>query len=140
MAKDEDDGAICRELSATNSGIETKQTCYEVTVYTGDRPGAGTDANVQTFLFFSLNQVFIDIFGTDGSTGKRQLDNPDNNFERNKKDVFKVPAIDVGKLKKIMIEHDDSGTFFFFLKNSKKIRIWKCVVLRQSGDQEHDNQ
>ncbi len=44
---------------------------YKVTVYTGDKRGAGTDAN-----------VFINIFGEHGNTGERKLDNNRNNFER----------------------------------------------------------
>lgn len=38
---------------------------------TGDKRGAGTDAN-----------VFVTIFGKDGDTGERRLDNSKNNFER----------------------------------------------------------
>ena len=44
---------------------------YKVTVYTGDKRGAGTDA-----------EVFINIFGTLGNSGERKLDNNKNNFER----------------------------------------------------------
>ena len=41
-------------------------------MYTGDRRGAGTDA-----------EVLINIFGTLGNSGERKLDNNKNNFERN---------------------------------------------------------
>ena len=44
---------------------------YQVHVYTGDVWGAGTDAN-----------VVITIFGEDGDSGERKLDNTSNNFER----------------------------------------------------------
>ena len=37
---------------------------YKVSVFTGDKPNAGTDAN-----------VFINIFGELGESGKRPLDN-----------------------------------------------------------------
>ncbi len=46
---------------------------YKVTVYTGDKRGAGTDANVT-----------INIFGENGNSGERKLDNSKNNFERKK--------------------------------------------------------
>lgn len=51
----------------------TVQT-YRVTVFTGDVPGAGTDAN-----------VFLIIYGDLGDTGERQLSksmNNSNKFER----------------------------------------------------------
>jgi len=43
---------------------------YLVHIYTGDKWGAGTDAN-----------VMITIFGEDGDSGERRLDNNKNNFE-----------------------------------------------------------
>ena len=47
---------------------------YKVTVYTGDKYGAGTDANVH-----------ITLFGECGDSGERKLDTKKkNNFERNK--------------------------------------------------------
>ena len=44
---------------------------YKVTVYTGDKRGAGTDAN-----------VYITLFGEMGDSGERKLDTSSNNFER----------------------------------------------------------
>lgn len=41
--------------------------------YTGDKRGAGTDAN-----------VVITIFGEEGDSGEKKLDNARNNFERGK--------------------------------------------------------
>ena len=98
FATNEDDGLIERELTPSNDkpliAIE-----YEVVVFTGDRWGAGTDAN-----------VFIEIFGEeDRKTKSIKLDNSDNNFERSKRDVFLVKSIDLGELKKIRIGHDNSG-------------------------------
>ena len=43
---------------------------YQVHIYTGDKWGAGTDAN-----------VLITIFGEDGDSGEKKLDNNKNNFE-----------------------------------------------------------
>jgi hypothetical protein len=47
---------------------------YEVRVYTGDKLGAGTDAN-----------VMINIYGVNGDCGERELkkSNNINKFERN---------------------------------------------------------
>ena len=44
---------------------------YEVSVYTGDKRGAGTDAN-----------VFLNIFGERGDTGERPLLKSANNFNK----------------------------------------------------------
>ena len=46
---------------------------YLVHTFTGDKRGAGTDAN-----------VVITIFGEDGDSGEKKLDNARNNFERGK--------------------------------------------------------
>lgn len=43
---------------------------YIAHIYTGDKWGAGTDAN-----------VMITIFGEEGDSGQRRLDNDSNNFE-----------------------------------------------------------
>ena len=44
---------------------------YKIDVYTGDLWGSGTDAN-----------VLLTIYGENGNSGQRQLDNSGNNFER----------------------------------------------------------
>jgi len=88
FAKDEDDGAIAREHPAYADGKSYEPlTLYEVSVVTGDRPWAGTDAN-----------VFITIFGEKGNTGKRFLDNPKKHptFERGQTDLFGIETIDLG--------------------------------------------
>lgn len=46
---------------------------YKISVYTGDKKNAGTDAD-----------VFITLFGTLGSSKEWKLDNSKNNFERGK--------------------------------------------------------
>jgi len=43
---------------------------YNIEIYTGAQWGGGTDAN-----------VLITIYGENGDTGLRQLDNAGNNFE-----------------------------------------------------------
>ena len=44
---------------------------YKVSVYTGNKSGAGTDAN-----------VYITLFGENGDSGEKIIDNNKNNFER----------------------------------------------------------
>ena len=73
----EDDGEIIRELPATGPGIKRAQPLlrYLVTVVTGDKRGAGTNAD-----------VFCCIYGDQGDTGDRPLLESKKNldkFERN---------------------------------------------------------
>ncbi|CAG5084758.1 Oidioi.mRNA.OKI2018_I69.PAR.g10729.t1.cds [Oikopleura dioica] len=70
---------------------------YDIEVITGNVRFAGTDAN-----------VFIQIFGQDGKTKERKLDNSSNNFERRRVDRFTITELDVGKIQKIRIRHDNS--------------------------------
>lgn len=61
-----------------------------MSVKTGDVRGAGTDAN-----------VFVQIFGAKGDTGKLQLrsaENTKNKFERGRTDQFVLEAVDIGKV------------------------------------------
>ncbi|MFE1764236.1 PLAT/LH2 domain-containing protein [Streptomyces angustmyceticus] len=78
------------------SGVAQHQ--YRVAVYTGNKAGAGTDAN-----------VYITIYGTRGSAGPIRLDNSANNFESGKTDRFTLGLRDLGRLKSIKIRHDNSG-------------------------------
>ena len=55
---------------------------YEVTVYTGDVRGAGTNAN-----------VFLVMYGENGKTDRFDLRNKSDNFERAQVDKFKVNSI-----------------------------------------------
>ncbi len=52
---------------------------YEITVWTGDKKGGGTDAN-----------VFIQMYGEGGKTEEKQLRNRTDNFEQGQVDKFKV--------------------------------------------------
>ena len=89
---------------------------YAVATHTGDKRGAGTDAN-----------VFITIFGYEGDTGERRLDNSKNNFERNRflritaamltfidlvsyrVDQFVVESPSLGQIERVRISHDNKG-------------------------------
>lgn len=52
---------------------------YEITIWTGSKAGAGTDAN-----------VFIQMYGKDGKTQEINLRNKTDNFEKGHVDKFKV--------------------------------------------------
>uniref|UniRef100_A0A8C3XGD8 Lipoxygenase homology domains 1 n=1 Tax=Cyanoderma ruficeps TaxID=181631 RepID=A0A8C3XGD8_9PASS len=74
-------------------------TVYEVVTVTGDVRGAGTDAN-----------IFVTLFGEHGITPKTHLTSKSSTaFERSKTDVFRVKTNNVGQIKKIRIEHDNTG-------------------------------
>jgi len=92
LAKDEGDRAIEVELPASteDGGLVVPLVTYTVRCYTGDRRGAGTDAN-----------VYIILYGENGDSGERQLENELNNFERGKMDKFGFQCLDLGDLKKI---------------------------------------
>uniref|UniRef100_A0A2K6EZH2 Oxygen-regulated protein 1 n=1 Tax=Propithecus coquereli TaxID=379532 RepID=A0A2K6EZH2_PROCO len=63
LARDQEDGEICREFPILNKGHPVLPvTIYEVYVATGELWNAGTVAN-----------VYISIFGEKGDTGSRQL-------------------------------------------------------------------
>ncbi|CAF0922726.1 unnamed protein product, partial [Brachionus calyciflorus] len=75
---------------------------YTISVLTADKMGAGTDAN-----------VFINIHGTKGETGKIQLESSSTNknpFEKGKLDIFQSKSRNVGEINKINISHDGKGT------------------------------
>lgn len=59
---------------------------YEIIVYTGDKFGAGTNANVSIILY-----------GENGDTGKRALKQSMRDlFERKQVDKFTIEAVDLG--------------------------------------------
>lgn len=80
---------------------EPDDAIYKITVVTSDVKYAGTDAN-----------VYIKIIGKQAETGKILLEKSKNNknkFESGRTDEFEVSDIDVGKIRKIIIGHDNKG-------------------------------
>jgi hypothetical protein len=73
-------------LAAVEGAAPRATAQYEVSVYTGDVPGAGTDGAVW---------VWFD--GTLGRSGWIYLDNRADNFERNQRDRFEFELEDVGQ-------------------------------------------
>jgi hypothetical protein len=75
---------------------------YDVTVFTGDVDGAGTDGD-----------VWIWLDGEAGRSGWQYLDNPGrNDFERGSGDYFPLRLPDVGKLTAAFIYFRPGGDWF----------------------------
>uniref|UniRef100_A0A8C1Q280 Lipoxygenase homology domains 1a n=1 Tax=Cyprinus carpio TaxID=7962 RepID=A0A8C1Q280_CYPCA len=123
LAVDEDDGQLGRELvpvdeafmkrdeddeeesSPAQLGLEQKamSTTFTMTVKTGEKKSAGTDANVYAILY-----------GTKDDTGLINLKaskNHSNKFELGMIEEFTIEAVDIGKLKRIRIGHDNAGAY-----------------------------
>uniref|UniRef100_G3T1Y4 Lipoxygenase homology PLAT domains 1 n=1 Tax=Loxodonta africana TaxID=9785 RepID=G3T1Y4_LOXAF len=125
LAVEEDDGQLSRELlpvdesyvlppeneeggRGDNSPLDNlvleqkdKSTTFSVTIKTGDKKNAGTDAN-----------VFITLFGTQDNTGITLLKSSKTNsdkFERGSIEIFTVETLDLGDLWKVRIGHDNTG-------------------------------
>ncbi|XP_078666046.1 lipoxygenase homology domain-containing protein 1-like isoform X1 [Branchiostoma floridae x Branchiostoma belcheri] len=100
LAKDEGDGRIARDLLGSKDPTAVRRMSkYKITTYTGNKRGAGTDAN-----------VFITLFGEAGDSGERRLDNSKNNFEKGRDDTFMIECPNLGPMRKIRIGHDNKGT------------------------------
>ncbi|XP_016325596.1 lipoxygenase homology domain-containing protein 1-like [Sinocyclocheilus anshuiensis] len=98
LCKDEADGKVEVEIYPSETLEIEKLINYEVTVVTGDVWAGGTNAN-----------VFLQIYGEEGKTELIQLKSRSNNFERGTTEIFKIEALDVGRVYKIRIGHDGSG-------------------------------
>jgi hypothetical protein len=85
LSTGEDDGLIERDLfPQEKDGVASAPlVTYKVSVTTGDRPGAGTDA-----------KVTLNVYGEHGESGDIKLENGRNNFERNQTDVFGFEVMD----------------------------------------------
>ncbi|KAI8493666.1 Lipoxygenase y domain-containing protein 1, partial [Branchiostoma belcheri] len=100
LAKDEGDGRIARDLLGSKDPTAVRRMSkYKISTYTGNKRGAGTDAN-----------VFITLFGEAGDSGERRLDNSKNNFEKGRDDTFMIECPNLGPMRKIRIGHDNKGT------------------------------
>ncbi|NXY29497.1 LOXH1 protein, partial [Pomatorhinus ruficollis] len=91
---------IDNNLNKEGSQVK-KLTEYTIKVYTGDKRGAGTDANVHIILFG--NEDKSEVFQLTHS-----LDHQ-NPFERGKVDTFKIKTKNLGNLRSIEIGHDGKG-------------------------------
>nr|XP_016847207.1 PREDICTED: lipoxygenase homology domain-containing protein 1-like [Anolis carolinensis] len=75
---------------------------YHISIKTGDVPGASSDS-----------RVFIKLYGEKSDTKKEFLLVSDNDlgnyFERGRIDVFSLDTMDIGKIKRLLIGHDNIG-------------------------------
>jgi hypothetical protein len=137
LAKDEEDGKIELELTPQDEdGVASPPlVTYKVTVITGDRPGAGTDANVT-----------MTAYGKLGDSGVIKLEGARDCFERNKTDIFEFECPDLGDLTKIRIGHDNSklGSSWFLDKvivtNLATNKPWYFLCGRWLAKDEDDKQ
>ncbi|CAE1278375.1 unnamed protein product [Acanthosepion pharaonis] len=117
---DEDDGQTELFLKPSKMEKREKYLSYEVTVWTGNKNGAGTDAN-----------VFIRLFGKKGKTEKYFLRNKNDNFEAGMIDKFKIETRDVGQLLKIQVGHDGKGAFSEWFLEKLLIRHFRTDKKQQ---------
>uniref|UniRef100_A0ACB8FDZ6 Uncharacterized protein n=2 Tax=Sphaerodactylus townsendi TaxID=933632 RepID=A0ACB8FDZ6_9SAUR len=87
-------------VTKDEGGVENLEE-YIIKVYTGDKRGAGTDANVHIILFGDKDSSQLIQLN-------KSLDHRDP-FERGKTDTFKINTKNVGRLQKIEIGHDGKG-------------------------------
>ncbi|XP_042531150.1 lipoxygenase homology domain-containing protein 1 isoform X3 [Dipodomys spectabilis] len=101
LAKDRGDGVTSRVfdlLDATVVNIGVK-VLYEMTVWTGDVVGGGTDSN-----------IFMTLYGINGSTEEVQLDKKKARFEREQNDTFIMEILDIAPFTKMRIRIDGLGS------------------------------
>ncbi|XP_007465679.1 PREDICTED: lipoxygenase homology domain-containing protein 1 isoform X2 [Lipotes vexillifer] len=101
LAKDRGDGVTSRvfdllDAMVVNIGVKV---LYEMTVWTGDVVGGGTDSN-----------IFMTLYGTNGSTEEVQLDKKKARFEREQNDTFIMEILDIGPFTKMRIRIDGLGS------------------------------
>ncbi|NWT00658.1 LOXH1 protein, partial [Mionectes macconnelli] len=90
------------DSNLTKGGSQARNvTEYTIKVYTGDKRGAGTDANVHIVLFG--NEDKSEVFQLSQSLEHQ------NPFERGKVDTFKIKTKKLGSLYSIEIGHDGKG-------------------------------
>jgi hypothetical protein len=78
---------------------EQQTTTYRVTAITGTQHRAGTDA-----------RVYLTMYGDQGTSGERELDNFADNFENGQIDTFSVTMKDIGEIHRVLIRHDNTGS------------------------------
>ncbi|NXF15980.1 LOXH1 protein, partial [Rhodinocichla rosea] len=91
---------VANNLNKEGSKVKNL-TEYTIKVHTGDKRGAGTDANVHIILFG--NEDKSEVFQLSQSLEHQ------NPFERGKVDTFKIKTKNVGNLRSIEIGHDGKG-------------------------------
>uniref|UniRef100_A0A8C3ALE5 Lipoxygenase homology PLAT domains 1 n=1 Tax=Cyclopterus lumpus TaxID=8103 RepID=A0A8C3ALE5_CYCLU len=101
LAKDRGDGLTARVFNVLDAEAISisQQVIYEVTVVTGDVQNAGTDT-----------QIFMSVFGANGSTEEMLLQKNEDRFERGQEDTFNMEIDDIAPLRKMRLRIDGSGS------------------------------
>ena len=81
------------------------ENTWHVWVHTSDMRGAGTDANVYFVAYGKTKD------GEYKKSDEIPLDNKGDNFEAGQVDRFKVEMDELGRLYKLRVGHDGSGSF-----------------------------
>eukprot|EP00899_Mesostigma_viride_P015258 jgi/Mesvir1/23733/Mv18674-RA.1 len=97
------DGSVLDASKATATsklgGDGSAQVEYVISVKTGSKRGAGTNA-----------RAYVELFGYNNtSTGRLWVVSARGQFERNDLDEFSMTATNVGAIKVLRVGHDDSG-------------------------------
>uniref|UniRef100_A0A3B5LKV5 Lipoxygenase homology domains 1b n=1 Tax=Xiphophorus couchianus TaxID=32473 RepID=A0A3B5LKV5_9TELE len=79
--------------------IKRVEVIYSVSVVTGDTQYAGTDTN-----------IFLTVYGANGSTEEMLLPKNGDRFERDQEDTFTLEIDDIAPLKKIRVRIDGTGS------------------------------
>ncbi|XP_078711332.1 lipoxygenase homology domain-containing protein 1-like, partial [Lampetra fluviatilis] len=98
LSRDEDDGEICREVAVPRrTGPVLSAVRYEVRVTTGELWNAGTEG-----------RVHVAVHGERGDTGPRLLQRSRHptSFQRGQTDVFRLEAVHLGRLQRVLVSHD----------------------------------
>ncbi|XP_030838662.1 uncharacterized protein LOC105447429 isoform X2 [Strongylocentrotus purpuratus] len=134
----EDDGDLWREHAIALPGKKPLPMMhYFITVATGTEPNSATEAN-----------VYINIFGEKGDTGKRLLHRSQNEdvFLQGQVDCFELEAVSIKKPTKVVIGHDgESPGEGLYLqqvtikdkKDSKTEYIFKCDRWLDAGQDDN---
>ncbi|KAH3831729.1 hypothetical protein DPMN_104999, partial [Dreissena polymorpha] len=123
LARDLDDGDMCRELPVMRVGKHIPLLLqYQVEIVTGDHWAASTDAN-----------MYITLYGSRGDSGRRLLHNCTNNrvkFQRGQVDIFKFEIVDLDTLSHLTLSHDGRG-------HGAGVFIDKVVVSETDTERSH---
>ncbi|KAG2501257.1 hypothetical protein HYH03_001064 [Edaphochlamys debaryana] len=92
------EGVLQRTLRPGGEDPRLEFTTYRVEFHTSTLRGAGTDATVS-----------FQIFGERGDSGACRVDAPQEAFERGSIDAFKYRLKRLGKLKRLLVWHDNTG-------------------------------
>ncbi|XP_061409976.1 LOW QUALITY PROTEIN: uncharacterized protein LOC133344041 [Lethenteron reissneri] len=98
LSRDEDDGEICREVAVPRrTGPVLPAVRYEVRITTGELWNAGTEG-----------RVHVAVHGERGDTGPRLLQRSRHptSFQRGQTDVFRLEAVHLGRLQRVLVSHD----------------------------------